>query len=196
VIYTHSSSPLYKHYDSLSLVVSWQLISTQKLSLQITTNITHEIFQSHFTSSQADLLYSPVVLVSLRLLPPLVPLLICSEHLAFTWTLPTTNCLGRPSFLQDNPSARTKEKTHLPIWLPIRGNVYIEPSPRNGFGNTAVLLLRNLPTDCLRRDCLRGNSFSISLPSNNYKHSSYRWARLREEIFIVPMHSYTCYNIF
>jgi hypothetical protein len=58
-------------------------------------NNPHEIFQSHFTSSQADLLYSSVVLVPLRLLPPLVPLLICSERLAFTWKLQTTNCLGQ-----------------------------------------------------------------------------------------------------
>jgi hypothetical protein len=40
------------------------MTSTQKLSLQITTIITHEIFQSHFTSSQADLLYSVRVLPS------------------------------------------------------------------------------------------------------------------------------------
>jgi hypothetical protein len=56
----------------------------QKLSLKITTIITYKIFQSHFTSSQADLLYPSVVLVPLRLLPPLVQLLICSERLAFT----------------------------------------------------------------------------------------------------------------
>jgi hypothetical protein len=76
-------------------------------------------------------------------------------------------------------------------YLRIRGNVFIEPLPRNGFCNTAVLLLRNLATDCLPRDCLRGNSFSISLPSNDYKHSSYCWARLCEEMFIVLMPSYT-----
>jgi hypothetical protein len=29
----------------------------------------------------------------------------------------------------------------------------------------------------------------------NYKYPSYCWARLREEMFIVPMPSYTCYNI-
>jgi hypothetical protein len=44
-------------------------------STQIATIITPEIFQSHFTSSQADLLYSFV---------DLVPLLIFSERLAFT----------------------------------------------------------------------------------------------------------------
>jgi hypothetical protein len=164
-------------------------MSTQKLSLQITTSITPKIFQLHFKyhctvthmdssiqtsdSSQADLLYSSVVLVPLRLLPPLIPLLICSERLAFAWRLPTTNCLGRPGCLQDNPSARTTEKTHIPILLSIHGNVFIKPVSRNVFPNTAVLLLRNLATDCLPRACLRGNSFSISLPSNDYKHSSY-----------------------
>jgi hypothetical protein len=35
---------------------------------QITTVLMYEIFQSYFTSSQAELLYSPVLLVSLRLL--------------------------------------------------------------------------------------------------------------------------------
>jgi hypothetical protein len=79
---------------------------------------------------------------------------------------PTTNCLARSSCLQDNSSARTTEKTHLPILLRIRGNVFIELLPRTGLRNTAVLLLRNLATDCLPRACLRGNSFSISLPGN------------------------------
>jgi hypothetical protein len=69
-----------------------------------------------------------------------------------------------------------------------RSNVF-----RNGFRNTVVLLLRNLATDCLPRACLYGNSFSISLPSNDYKRSSYYWARLRE-MFIVPIPSYTRYN--
>jgi hypothetical protein len=73
--------------------------------------------------------------------------------------LPMSNCLGCPSCLQDNPSARAREKTH-------RSNVFIEPLPRNGFHNTAVLLLPNLATNCLPRACLRGNMSSISLPSN------------------------------
>jgi hypothetical protein len=42
---------------------------------------TYKVFNSHFTSSQADLLYSPL----------LVPLLICSERLVITPKLPTTN---------------------------------------------------------------------------------------------------------
>jgi hypothetical protein len=80
---------------------------------------------------------------------------------------------GSPSCLQDSPSARTTEKTHFPILLHIRSKVFIEPLPKNGFRNTAVLLLRNLATYCLPTDCLRGNSLSISLPSNDYKHPSY-----------------------
>jgi hypothetical protein len=31
--------------------------------------------------------------------------------------MPINNCLGRPSCLQDNPSARATEKTHIPILL-------------------------------------------------------------------------------
>jgi hypothetical protein len=41
-------------------------ITTQKLALQITLNITNKIFKSHFKSSQADLLYSSVLLVPIR----------------------------------------------------------------------------------------------------------------------------------
>jgi hypothetical protein len=44
-----------------------------------------------------------------------------------------------------------------PYCCVIHGNVFIWPLPRNGFRNTAVLLSRNLATDCLP---------SISLPSN------------------------------
>jgi hypothetical protein len=69
----------------------------------------------------------------------------------------TWESLGHHSCLQDNPSARTIEKTHLQILLRIRGNVCIEPLPRNGFRNTTVLLLRDIATDCLP---------SISFPSN------------------------------
>jgi hypothetical protein len=73
--------------------------------------------------------------------------------------------------------------------------MFIQPLPRIGYCNTAVLLVRKLATDCLPRDFLRGNSFSISLPSNGYKHSSYCSARLREKMFTVPMPSYTRYSI-
>jgi hypothetical protein len=59
---------------------------------QITIDITREIVHSHFTSSQADLLYSSVVLVSLRLLLPPVPLLICLGHLAYTPVSHPENC--------------------------------------------------------------------------------------------------------
>jgi hypothetical protein len=41
---------------------------------------------------------------------------------------------------------------------------FIEPFSRNGIRNTDVLLLRNLATEGLP---------SISLPSDDYKHSSY-----------------------
>jgi hypothetical protein len=88
---------------------------------------------------------------------------VCNHFLSQLTThdsqLPTTKCLGRPSCLQNNPWPRTTVKTH-------RGIVFIEPLPRNGYPNTAVLLLRNLATDCLPRACLRDSSFSISLPSN------------------------------
>jgi hypothetical protein len=101
-----------------------------------------------------------------------------------------------PVVFKITPRHGPQRKTHLPILgLLFAVNVFIEPLPRNGFRNTAVLLLRNLATDCLPRDCLRGNSFNIWLPSNDYKHSSYCWARLREDMFIVPMPSYTRYNI-
>jgi hypothetical protein len=36
-----------------------------------------------------------------------------------------TNCLGHPSCLQNYPSARTTEKTHFPILLNIRSNVFV-----------------------------------------------------------------------
>jgi hypothetical protein len=49
--------------------------------------------------------------------------------------------------------------------LRLRGSLFTKPSPRYGLHDT-VLLLHNAATDCFCRVCLRGNSFSNSLPSN------------------------------
>jgi hypothetical protein len=50
-------------------------------STEITRSITHKIFQSHFTSSQANLLYSSVLLVPLRSVRVIPPLLFLSTYL-------------------------------------------------------------------------------------------------------------------
>jgi hypothetical protein len=43
--------------------------------------------------------------------------------------------------------------------------VFTKPSPRNGLRNT-IPSLCNLVTECIPRICLRGNSFSNTLPSS------------------------------
>jgi hypothetical protein len=93
-----------------------------------------------YTFKIAVIITQNLQFTSLIRLLTLVPLLICSERLAFTWKLPTTNCLGRPSCLQENPSARTTEKTHLfHIRIIVRGNVFIEPLP--SYKRYSILLL-------------------------------------------------------
>jgi hypothetical protein len=64
----------------LVLFQSSPVVTTRSYyAFKITVTITHKVFNS--------------LLLCIRLLT-LVPLLICSERLVFTWKLPTTNCLG------------------------------------------------------------------------------------------------------
>jgi hypothetical protein len=51
------SSPMHTHWDShLSLVVSWQRISTQKLALQITMESSCYFFYNHSENSEIKIL--------------------------------------------------------------------------------------------------------------------------------------------
>jgi hypothetical protein len=90
-----------------SLYANLFILSAAVFSLT-ESNTSTKAFNSHFTSSQADLLYFSVLMVSIR-----------SSSLRLTWMplhslrkLPE-NFPGRPRCLQDNPSAQTTEKTHL-----------------------------------------------------------------------------------
>jgi hypothetical protein len=76
-----------------------------------------------------------------------------SENWLLTnWMLPHSlrNWTVSGDGLQDNTSARTPKKKS-PCCRVIRSNVFNWSLPRNGFRNTAVLLLRDLATDCLPR---------------------------------------------
>jgi hypothetical protein len=84
--------------------------------------------------------------------------------------LHTGYCLGRSSFLQDNPSARTTEKTHLHILL--RGRLFTATFLGNGrsgrvcdviYGNVEVTWYFPTPGAIWRH---RGTSPSISLSSD------------------------------
>jgi hypothetical protein len=104
---------------------------------------THKFFKSHAKSSQVDLLHSSVLLVpvhSVRVLPPLLS----SLEILLTYTSEERTCIaGNTCHVITTYSCVTSprtRKTQLP------------------------LLLRNLATDCLPRVCLRGNSFTNSLP--------------------------------
>jgi hypothetical protein len=59
-----------------------------------------------------------------------------------------SHCLLAPMVSKITPLHGPHRKQSLHCWV-IRGNVFIEPLPRNRFRNTAVLLLRDLATDCL-----------------------------------------------
>jgi hypothetical protein len=105
LIYTLSSSPLHTHKDSQSpLVVSWQRISTQELSLQITMKSSSNFFFDHLgMPTQFSSSNSPVSVVL--------------NSVLHGTDLYSTNLHDSPRPLHDSryiDAARTTQKTFPP----------------------------------------------------------------------------------
>jgi hypothetical protein len=152
-------------------------------STQIATSITPKIFQLHFQyhctvahikssihtsdSSQADLLYSSVVLVPSTSLAsstsPNVDLFGASDIHPENWFecrcihLETANnyCLVRPSCLQDSPSARTAEKSQ-PLYCRrvFTANLHSNGRGTNAIENSLCIMYPCLQFHCLETECI------------------------------------------